>query len=72
MSCFTIEISQSFNVNSLSFLVLITVFYLQMLSRCVAAGCSNTTKEGASVNRFPSDAYHRRIWMADVKLTRAK
>ena len=42
-----------------------------MPSRCVAAGCSNTTREGVSLHGFPSDAYYRRIWMANVKLTRA-
>ena len=43
-----------------------------MLSRCVAAGCSNTTKDGASLHRFPSDPKYRRIWTTKVKLTRAK
>ena len=43
-----------------------------MLSRCVAAGCSNTTKEGVSLHRFPSDAYYRRIWTKNVNLTMAK
>ena len=43
-----------------------------MPSRCVAAGCSNTTKDGVSLHRFPSDPKYRRIWMTKVKLTRAK
>ena len=43
-----------------------------MTSRCVAAGCSNTTKDGVSLHRFPSDPKYRRIWTIKVKLTRAK
>ena len=43
-----------------------------MPSRCVAAGCSNTTKDGVSLRRFPSDPKYRRIWTTEVKLTRAK
>ena len=43
-----------------------------MPSRCVAAGCSNTTKDGVSLHRFLSDAKYRRIWTTKVKLTRAK
>ena len=43
-----------------------------MPSRCVAAGCSNTTKEGVRLPRFLSDAYYRRIWTANVKITMAK
>ena len=41
-------------------------------SRCVAAGCSNTTKDGVSLHRFLSDPKYRRIWTTEVKLTRAK
>ena len=41
-----------------------------MPSRCVAAGCSNTTRDGVSLHRFPSDP--KCIWMTNVKLTRAK
>ena len=43
-----------------------------MPSRCVAAGCSNTTKYGVSLPRFPSYPKYRRIWTTKVKLTRAK
>ena len=43
-----------------------------MPCRCVVAGCSNTTKEGVSLHRFPPDPKYRRIWTASVKLTRAK
>ena len=46
--------------------------FLIMPSRCVAAGCSNTTKDGVSLHRFPSDPKYRRIWTTKVKLTRAK
>ena len=42
-----------------------------MSSRRVAAGCSNITKDGVSLHRFPSDPKYRRIWTI-VKLTRAK
>ena len=43
-----------------------------MPSRCVAASCSNTTKDGVSLHQFPSDPKYRRIWTTKVKLTRAK
>ena len=43
-----------------------------MPSRCVAAGCSNTTKDGVILHRFPSDPKYRHIWTTKVKLTRAK
>ena len=43
-----------------------------MPSRCVTAGCSNSTKDGISLHRFPSDPKYRRIWTTKVKLTRAK
>ena len=43
-----------------------------MPSRCVAAGCSNTTKDGVSLHWFPSDPKYRHIWTTKVKLTRAK
>ena len=38
-----------------------------MPSRCVAAGCSNTTKDSVSLHRFPSDPKYRRIWTTKVK-----
>ena len=38
---------------------------------CIA-GCSNTTKDGVSLQRFPSDPKYRRIWTTKVKLTRAR
>ena len=43
-----------------------------MPPKCVAAGCSNTTKDGVSLHRFPSDSKYRRIWTTKVKLARAK
>ena len=43
-----------------------------MPSRCVVAGCSNTTKDGVSLHRFPSDPKYRRIWTAAVNHTREK
>ena len=43
-----------------------------MPSRCVVAGCSNTTKNGVSLHTFPSVSKYRRIWTAAVKHTRPK
>ena len=45
---------------------------MTMPSRCVAAGCSNTTRDGYSLHLFPSDPKYRRIWTQKVRLTRAK
>ena len=42
-----------------------------MPSRCVAAGCSNTIKDGVSLHRFPSDPKYRQN-TTKVKLTRVK
>ncbi|XP_041463201.1 uncharacterized protein LOC121414191 [Lytechinus variegatus] len=42
-----------------------------MPARCIVGGCSNTTKDGASLHLFPKDANLRRIWVSKVKLTRA-
>ncbi|XP_041481885.1 THAP domain-containing protein 10-like [Lytechinus variegatus] len=42
-----------------------------MQARCIVGGCSNTTKDGASLHLFPKDANLRRIWVSKVKLTRA-
>ena len=44
-----------------------------MPSRCVVAGCSKTTKDdGVSLHLFPRGENVRRMWIAKVKLTRAK
>uniref|UniRef100_UPI00358FB14E uncharacterized protein isoform X2 n=1 Tax=Myxine glutinosa TaxID=7769 RepID=UPI00358FB14E len=43
-----------------------------MPARCIVAGCSNTYKNGVSMHGFPQDAAVRKIWIAKVKLTRAK
>ena len=41
-----------------------------MPSRCIAAGCSNTSKDGVSLHFFPRDPNLRKIWAAKIKLTR--
>ena len=43
-----------------------------MPTRCVAAGCGNTSKDGTSMHNFPKDEKYRKIWTTKVKLTRAK
>ena len=43
-----------------------------MPTRCIAAGCSKTTKDGVSLHLFPADPKYRRLWAAKVRLTRAK
>jgi hypothetical protein len=43
-----------------------------MPTRCIVAGCSNTTKEGVSLHHFPKDEILRKKWTARVKLTRVK
>ncbi|XP_061900366.1 uncharacterized protein LOC133648361 isoform X1 [Entelurus aequoreus] len=43
-----------------------------MPSRCVAVGCSNTTKEGVSLHTFPRNKKMRKVWTAQIKLTRAE
>ena len=42
-----------------------------MVCRCVAAGCSNTNKDGFSLLLFPKDANLRKKWADQVKRTRA-
>ncbi|XP_063950920.1 uncharacterized protein LOC129260174 isoform X2 [Lytechinus pictus] len=42
-----------------------------MPTRCIVAGCSNTTKENVSLHRFPRDPSLRKVWTSKVKLTRA-
>ena len=42
-----------------------------MPTRCIVGGCSNTSKDGVSLHRFPKDAALRKVWTAKVKLTRA-
>lgn len=41
-----------------------------MPTRCIVAGCSNTTKEDVSLHKFPKDVTLRKIWTSKVKLTR--
>ena len=43
-----------------------------MPTRCIAAGCNKTTKDGVSLHLFPADPKYRRLWAAKVRLTRAK
>ncbi len=35
--------------------------------RCVAIGCSNTTKDGVSLFGFPKDIYYRKLWTDEVR-----
>ena len=43
-----------------------------MVKRCVAAGCSNTYKEGVSLFHFPKDHGRRLQWIKQVQRTRAE
>ena len=43
-----------------------------MPTRCIVAGCSNTTKEDVSLHKFPKDVTLRKIWTSKVKLTRGQ
>ena len=43
-----------------------------MVKRCVAAGCSNTYKDGVSLFQFPRDAVLEKQWTKEVQKTRAK
>ena len=42
-----------------------------MPTRCIVAGCSNTSKDGVSLHFFPRDEKIRKLWTARVKLSRA-
>uniref|UniRef100_A0A1X7T9Y5 THAP-type domain-containing protein n=1 Tax=Amphimedon queenslandica TaxID=400682 RepID=A0A1X7T9Y5_AMPQE len=41
-----------------------------MVKRCVAAGCSNTYKDGVSLYTFPKDGEMRQRWAKQVQRTR--
>ena len=43
-----------------------------MVKRCVAAGCSNTYREGVSLFLFPKDHAIRLQWIKQVQRTRAE
>ena len=43
-----------------------------MVQRCVAAGCSNSSKDRISLFRFPKDPERRKNWSDQVKRTRAR
>ena len=43
-----------------------------MVKRCIAAGCSNTYKDGVSLFLFPKDPQMRKKWADQVKRTRDK
>ena len=47
-------------------------FYWKMTRRCVAAGCSNSHKDGYSLYTFPKDLKIRRHWVKFVRMRRAK
>ena len=38
-----------------------------MVHRCVAAGCSNTHKDGISLFKFPKDQHLHKKWVAQVR-----
>jgi hypothetical protein len=40
--------------------------------KCIAAGCSNSHKDGISLFKFPSDNKLRKMWIKQVQRTRAK
>ncbi|XP_071791562.1 uncharacterized protein [Asterias amurensis] len=42
-----------------------------MPTRCIAAGCGKTTKDGVSLHLFPADPKYRQLWAANVRLKRA-
>ena len=42
------------------------------MKRCVAAGCSNTYRDGVSLFLFPKDPQMRKKWADQVKRTRNK
>ncbi len=44
----------------------------RMVKRCVAAGCSSTTKDGVHLYGFPKDPGLRGKWRDQVKRTRDK
>ncbi|XP_033629149.1 uncharacterized protein LOC117291511 isoform X2 [Asterias rubens] len=41
-----------------------------MPTRCIAAGCGKTTKDGVSLHLFPADPKYRQLWAANVRLKR--
>ena len=43
-----------------------------MVGRCVAASCSNTTKDGVSLYQFPGDPILRTQWTYQVQRTRSQ
>uniref|UniRef100_A0A1X7TQ31 THAP-type domain-containing protein n=1 Tax=Amphimedon queenslandica TaxID=400682 RepID=A0A1X7TQ31_AMPQE len=42
-----------------------------MVRPCIVGGCSNTTRDGISLHKFPSNILTRRQWILKVKKTRA-
>ena len=44
----------------------------QMVGWCVAASCSNTTKDGVSLYQFPGDPILRKQWTYQVQPTRSQ
>uniref|UniRef100_A0A1X7V7Y2 THAP-type domain-containing protein n=1 Tax=Amphimedon queenslandica TaxID=400682 RepID=A0A1X7V7Y2_AMPQE len=42
-----------------------------MVRRCIVGGCSNTTRDGISLHKFPSNILTRKQWIPEVKKTRA-
>ena len=42
-----------------------------MPTRCIAAGCSKSTKDGVRLHVFPAEPRYGRLWVTKVRLTRA-
>ena len=49
-----------------------TVVLAKMVCRCVAAGCSNTHKDGVHLFLFPKEARLKKKWTDQVRRTRDK
>ena len=45
--------------------------FARMVKRCIAAGCSNTHKDGVSLFQFPRDPQLKQKWIKQVQRTRA-
>lgn len=45
--------------------------HITMPHRCVAGGCSNTRKDGVSLQKWPEDPHFARLWTNAVKNTRS-
>ena len=55
--------------NRKSWVCTFRIFYVS--TRCIAAGCSKTSKDRVRLHVFPADPKYGRLWAAKVRLTRA-